>query len=187
MQEVILYTDGSCLGNPGPGGWASILSHEASGRRLELCGGLAGTTNNRMEILAVLAGLRALKEPVRVTVVTDSQYVSNSIAKGWVHSWRAKNWKVKDGKGERLNADLWKALLKELERHQVTMRWIRGHAGHPENERCDTLARDMARRPDLPRDRKGVADEAIPMTRSAYVTASDAQTKPADAKTSDET
>ncbi len=124
---------------------------EASGVRKEIKGGLACTTNNRMEISAVLEALKLLKVPCEVTVVTDSQYVRNSVAKGWVHGWARKGWKDEKGR-PRLNADLWKLMLEQLERHKVTISWIRGHQGHPENERCDELARGVAEGGALPRD-----------------------------------
>ncbi len=142
--KVTIYTDGSCLKNPGgPGGWAALLRLEGTEHEKLLSGGLARTTNNRMEIMAVLMALRALKKPCEVTVVTDSQYVSNSISKGWLASWAKKNFRDSKGK-PRLNEDLWRQMLEELQRHKVTLRWIEGHAGHPENELCDQTARAAA-------------------------------------------
>jgi len=137
MKEIQLYCDGACSGNPGPGGWGALLRFGAHER--ELSGGAAQTTNNRMELTALLEGLRALKEPCRVTVTTDSEYVANGINKGWAKSWQRNNW-VKSDKKPALNADLWAALLEEAARHEVTVRWVRGHSGHSENERCDRLA-----------------------------------------------
>ena len=137
MKEVNLYTDGACSGNPGAGGWGAVLDYK--GHRRELSGGEAETTNNRMELTAVIEGLRALKEPCRVTVTTDSQYVANGINLGWAESWKQNGWRKKDKKPA-LNPELWDALLTELARHEVRIVWIRGHAGHPENERCDALA-----------------------------------------------
>lgn len=137
MKEVTLYTDGACSGNPGPGGWGAIL--ECEGRRKELSGGEANTTNNRMELTAVIQGLSALKYPCAVTLVSDSKYVIDAITKRWVYSWKAKGWKKAD-KSPALNVDLWEKLLIQLERHQMSYTWVRGHAGHPENERCDALA-----------------------------------------------
>lgn len=137
MKEVTVYTDGACSGNPGPGGWGAILDYQ--GRRKELSGGEASTTNNRMELTAVIESLKALKEPCRVTVVTDSQYVSNGITLGWAKSWKENNWRKKDKKPA-LNPELWDELLTLIEKHTVTFNWIRGHVGHPENERCDELA-----------------------------------------------
>ncbi len=137
MKEVTIYTDGACSGNPGAGGWGTILDYQ--GRRKELSGGAAETTNNRMELTAVIEGLKALKEPCSVTVVTDSQYVSNGITLGWAKSWKANNWRKKDKKPA-LNPELWDELLMLVEKHDVKFNWIRGHAGHPENERCDEMA-----------------------------------------------
>ena len=136
MKQVFLYTDGACSGNPGPGGWGALLRY--AGREKELCGGVDYTTNNRMELMAVIEGLSALKEPCAVELYSDSTYVVNSVEKGWVFGWREKNW-IK--KGEAVpNADLWKKLLELLDIHKVTFHWIRGHQGHPENERCDKMA-----------------------------------------------
>ncbi|MDE5879114.1 MAG: ribonuclease HI [Desulfovibrio sp.] len=159
MQHVTIHTDGSCLGNPGPGGWAAVLVHAESAARKELSGGFRRTTNNRMEIMAVLAALEALKEPCAVDLYTDSQYVRNAVEKGWLDSWRKKNW-VKADKKPVLNVDLWQRLVPLLERHKVRLHWLRGHAGHAENERCDELARDAAARPDLPPDAGFVAGGA---------------------------
>lgn len=137
MKEVIIYTDGACSGNPGPGGWGTILDYK--GKRKELSGGEAVTTNNRMELTAVIEGLKALKEKCSVTVVTDSQYVSNGINLGWARSWQKNGWRKKDKKPA-LNPELWEELLQLCDKHTVTINWIKGHAGHPENERCDEMA-----------------------------------------------
>lgn len=137
MKEVIIYTDGACSGNPGPGGWGTILDYK--GRQKELSGGERQTTNNRMELTAVIEGLKALKEKCIVTVITDSKYVSDGINLGWAKSWKANNWRKKDKKPA-LNPELWEELLSLIDRHIVTVKWIKGHAGHPENERCDKLA-----------------------------------------------
>ena len=137
MKDVTIYTDGTCSGNPRAGGWGTILSY--NGREKELSGGEAQTTNNRMELTAVIEGLRALKEPCRVRIVTDSQYVVNGIEKGWAKSWKQNGWRKKDKKPA-LNPDLWDALLNLLDKHEVRFEWIRGHAGHPQNERCDAMA-----------------------------------------------
>ena len=137
MKQVTLYTDGACSGNPGPGGWGAIL--ECDGRRKELSGGEASTTNNRMELTAVIEGLSALKYGCAVTLVSDSKYVIDAITKGWVYSWKAKGWRKAD-KSPALNVDLWEKLLVQLDRHQMTYQWVKGHAGHPENERCDQMA-----------------------------------------------
>ncbi len=137
MKEVTIYSDGACSGNPGPGGWGTILDYK--GKRKELSGGEEHTTNNRMELTAVIEGLKALKEPCKVKIITDSQYVFNGISLGWAASWKANNWRKKDKKPA-LNPELWDELLNLIAKHDVTLEWIKGHAGHPENERCDELA-----------------------------------------------
>jgi len=137
LKNVNLYTDGACSGNPGPGGWGAILRYAEHER--ELCGGEEQTTNNRMELTAVIEGLSALKEPCKVLLCSDSTYVINSIQKGWVYGWQRKGWKKSDG-SPALNVDLWEQLLPLLKKHNVTFEWVRGHTGHPENERCDRLA-----------------------------------------------
>ena len=137
MKTVTIYTDGACSGNPGPGGWGTILDYK--GRQKELSGGERKTTNNRMELTAVIEGLKALKEKCIVTVITDSKYVSDGINLGWAKSWKANNWRKKDKKPA-LNPELWDELLSLIDSHVVTVKWIKGHAGHPENERCDKLA-----------------------------------------------
>lgn len=137
MKEVELFTDGSCSGNPGPGGYGVILRY--NGREKELSGGEGNTTNNRMELTAVIVGLSALKEPCRVTLTTDSQYVVNALTKGWLASWKQRGY-VKADKKPVLNRDLWEQLDTLLQIHEVTCVWVRGHEGHPENERCDRLA-----------------------------------------------
>lgn len=137
MKHVKLFTDGACSGNPGPGGWAAILQY--NGYEKELSGGEPETTNNRMELTAVIEGLSALKEPCAVDLVSDSKYVIDSIQKGWVYSWKKNGWRKADKKPA-LNVDLWEKLLELLEIHQVNFIWIKGHDGHPENERCDKLA-----------------------------------------------
>ena len=137
MKRIELFTDGACSGNPGPGGWGAILRY--NGREKELSGGEPETTNNRMELTAVIRGLEALKEPCRVTVTTDSRYVVDGIEQGWARSWRARGW-VKSDKKPALNPELWGRLLELVEQHEVNFCWIKGHAGHPENERCDRLA-----------------------------------------------
>ena len=152
MKHVHLFSDGSCLGNPGPGGWAAILRLVTSGQERELAGGFARTTNNRMEILSVLEGLKALNEPCLVDVYSDSQYVCNAVQKSWLSAWRKNNWIKPSDKKPVKNRDLWEALVPQLTRHQVTFHWLRGHSGHPENERCDVLARQQAGLPNLPVD-----------------------------------
>ena len=137
MKKITIYTDGACSGNPGPGGWGAILEYK--GVRKEISGGEAETTNNRMELTAVIKGLEALKEPCAVTVYSDSKYFADSVQKGWVYGWKRRGWKKSDGKPA-LNVDLWEQLLALLKVHQVSIVWIKGHAGHPENERCDRLA-----------------------------------------------
>lgn len=132
-----MFTDGACSGNPGPGGYGTILRY--NGFEKEISGGEANTTNNRMELMAVIAGLQALKEPCSITLYTDSKYVADGIAKGWAASWRARGWKKSD-KSPALNPDLWGQLLDLLEEHDVKIIWVKGHAGHKENERCDEMA-----------------------------------------------
>lgn len=132
-----LFSDGSCSGNPGPGGWGAILRYKSTER--ELSGGNPATTNNRMELTAVIAGLEALKEPCAVTVQTDSKYVVDSVTKGWLAGWKKRGWKKSNG-DPALNKDLWERLLPLLDKHDVQFVWIKGHAGHDENERCDSLA-----------------------------------------------
>ena len=136
-KYVELFTDGACSGNPGPGGWGAILrfgSHEK-----ELSGGNKATTNNRMELTAVIEGLLALKEPCNVTLTTDSKYVADGLSKGWALNWKKNGWRKADKKPA-LNPDLWDELLRLAEIHTITINWIKGHAGHSENERCDALA-----------------------------------------------
>ena len=137
MKTVTIYTDGACSGNPGPGGWGAILMYGPHSR--ELSGGEAATTNNRMELTAVIEGLSALKEPCDVTLTSDSKYVLDAIEKGWARSWKRNGWRKADKKPA-LNADLWDRLLTLLDIHTVRLVWVRGHQGHPENERCDQLA-----------------------------------------------
>ena len=132
-----MFTDGACKGNPGPGGWCAILRY--NGVEKVISGGEKDTTNNRMELSAVLFGLKALKEPCHITLQSDSKYVLDSISKGWVYGWQKKGWKKSDGKPA-LNVDLWQQLLTEIAKHEIEYVWIKGHAGHPENERCDAQA-----------------------------------------------
>lgn len=140
MKQIELFTDGACSGNPGPGGWGAILRF--NGVEKELSGGEINTTNNRMELTAVIKGLKALKEPCFVTLTTDSKYVSDGISKGWAQSWKNNGWRKADKKPA-LNPDLWDELLQLLSVHEVEINWVKGHAGHPENERCDKLAVDF--------------------------------------------
>ena len=137
MKSIEIFTDGSCRGNPGPGGYGVILRWQ--GHEKELSAGFAGTTNNRMELLAAITGLKALHERCLVTLYSDSQYLVNGVEKGWAAKWRANGWRKSD-KSPALNADLWEELLTLIEKHDVRIVWVRGHAGHPENERCDALA-----------------------------------------------
>lgn len=137
MKNIEIYTDGACSGNPGKGGWGAVLVYK--GKEKELSGGEIETTNNRMELTAVIKALQQLKEPCRVTLTTDSKYVCDSINKQWVYSWQKNNWRKADKKPA-LNVDLWTELLKLLEIHQVEFVWVKGHNGHPYNERCDQLA-----------------------------------------------
>ena len=135
-EAVEIFTDGACRGNPGPGGWGVVLRF--NGNEKELWGGEAATTNNRMELTAVIRGLEALTRPSRVRVYTDSQYVQKGISE-WIHSWKRRGWRTADKKDVK-NVDLWKALDGAAARHSVEWHWVRGHAGHPENERADALA-----------------------------------------------
>ena len=137
MKHVDIYTDGACRGNPGRGGFGAILVY--NGKEKELCGGEVSTTNNRMELSAVISALEALREPCEVTLTTDSKYVVDSVTKGWALSWKSKGWRKAD-KSPALNVDLWERLLSLLEKHKVTFVWVKGHNGHPYNERCDGLA-----------------------------------------------
>ena len=137
MKKIEIFTDGACSGNPGPGGWGAVLRFGPYEK--ELSGGAKATTNNRMELLAVITALEALKEPCQVTLTTDSKYVADAIAKGWLTSWQKKNWRLAGGGPVKID-DVWKQLVPLLEKHQVHFCWVKGHAGHPENERCDALA-----------------------------------------------
>ena len=140
-RVVTAATDGACSGNPGPGGWGCILRHPASGTEKELCGGAAETTNNQMELQAVISGLNALIRPTRVQVVTDSTYVAKGCAE-WMRNWKKNHWQRKDGKKwvPVKNADFWQQLDELLGKHKVTFKVVKGHSGHPENERCDEMA-----------------------------------------------
>ena len=141
MKSVTLVTDGACIGNPGPGGWACLLRYDQRSR--ELSGSAAHTTNNRMELTAVLEGLSALNEPCEVTIVTDSEYVHKGITE-WMEKWRRTGWQTADRKPVK-NQDLWKALNEALAPHHVSWRWVKGHASHADNIRADQLANDAAR------------------------------------------
>lgn len=148
-ESVEIYTDGACKGNPGPGGYGVVLL--SGGRRKELSGGFRKTTNNRMELLACIEGLRSLKRPCTVVLTSDSSYVVNAIEKGWAKRWRSKSWMLSPGKAAK-NSDLWKQLLELCAEHTVKFRWVKGHAGHPENECCDVLAVAASQRKELPAD-----------------------------------
>lgn len=137
MKTVTIYTDGACSGNPGPGGWGAILAWQ--GHEKELSGGAAATTNNRMELTAVLTALALLKEPCVVDLYSDSKYVVDAIEKGWLYGWQKKGW-IKADKKPVLNVDLWQQLLPQLARHQVHLHWVKGHAENEKNNRCDKLA-----------------------------------------------
>jgi len=149
QKHIIIYTDGSALGNPGPGGYGAVLRYGTHQR--ELSGGFQHTTNNRMEILAAIEALATLTQPCQVTLHTDSQYLVNAITKGWVRRWQAQNW-MRNRKEKALNVDLWQRLLPLLAKHTVEFVWVRGHAGNPDNERCDHLARQAAQEENLPPD-----------------------------------
>jgi ribonuclease HI len=146
MKQVTLYTDGGCINNPGPGGYGVVLLYNS--HRKELSGGYRRTTNNRMEILAAIAGLEALKEPCSVTLHSDSQYLVHAIEKGWASRWQANGW-MRNRKEKAVNPDLWERLLELCKIHAVQFEWLRGHAGHSENERCDELATAGARSSNL--------------------------------------
>lgn len=137
MKEIQVYTDGACSGNPGPGGWGAILKY--NGHEKELSGFNESTTNNRMELSAVIHALKAVKEPCKITIFSDSQYFCNGITKGWAKKWKANGW-IKSDKKPAINSDLWAEILELLKPHEVDIIWVKGHAGHPENERCDALA-----------------------------------------------
>lgn len=149
MKTVTIYTDGACSGNPGAGGYGVVLLYGTA--RKELSGGFQRTTNNRMEVLAVIKGLEALKEPCNVFLYSDSKYVVDAIEKGWVVKWKQNGW-MRNKKEKALNVDLWERLLRLLEQHRVNFRWVKGHADNPENERCDQLAREALRQENLPED-----------------------------------
>lgn len=137
MSKVTIYTDGACSGNPGPGGWGAVLV--AGEKRREICGGDSGTTNNRMELMAAIEALAALKRPCEVDLYTDSVYVRDGITR-WIHGWKRNGWRTSSKKPVK-NADLWQRLEEEAQRHRIEWHWVKGHAGHPGNERADELAR----------------------------------------------
>ena len=137
MKRVELYTGGACRGNPGPGGWGAILVYH--GKEKELSGGEASTTNNRMELMAAIAGMSALREPCEIVLTSDSKYLVDAINKGWLASWKRNGWRKAD-KSAVLNVELWQKIDSLLEIHEVSFVWVHGHTGHPYNERCDALA-----------------------------------------------
>lgn len=137
MKTVDIYSDGACSGNPGPGGWGAILRYGKYER--EMSGGEKQTTNNRMELLAIISALKALNEPCKVFIHSDSKYVIDAVVQGWAKKWKANGW-MRNKKDKALNVDLWEQLLALLDKHQVEFEWVKGHSGHPENERCDQLA-----------------------------------------------
>ena len=145
------FSDGSAIGNPGPGGYGVVLKW--NDHQKELSGGFRLTTNNRMELMGVITALESLKRPCKVVVTTDSEYVVNAMTKGWARRWKADGWRRNKGKDPVLNPDLWDRLMRAINGHDVTFKWVRGHNGHPENERCDQLANQAARgtalRPDV--------------------------------------
>ncbi len=147
--KVLIYTDGGAINNPGPGGYGVVLKYKE--RRQELSGGFRATTNNRMEILACIEGLRALKQKCSVVIYSDSKYVVESMSQGWVKRWQANDW-MRSDKHKAENADLWEQLLDLCDQHEVEFRWTRGHVGKKDNERCDQLAMEAARRKGLPAD-----------------------------------
>ena len=143
MKTVTVYTDGACSGNPGPGGWAAVLIYGE--HRRELSGGEPSTTNNRMEMTAIISALSALKEPCTVELYSDSRYVLDAIEKGWAVRWRNNGW-MRNKKEPALNPDLWETLLQLLEKHDVRCHWVKGHADNPYNNRCDALAVEQSRK-----------------------------------------
>jgi ribonuclease HI len=149
LKHVTLYTDGACIGNPGPGGYGVVLLYE--GQRKELSGGFRLTTNNRMEIMAAIVGLQTLKSRCAVTLYSDSRYLVESMTQGWAKQWQANHWR-RGKRGKALNSDVWEQLLDLCDQHEVEFVWVQGHAGHRENERCDQLSMQAAQRKDLPTD-----------------------------------
>lgn len=163
MQKVVIYTDGASRGNPGPGGYGAVLTcatRDGGTASRELSAGYARTTNNRMELLAVIAALEALKSPCSVEVHSDSQYVVNAFNQRWIDGWKRKGWRNSQKQPVK-NADLWKRLLSAMEPHEVTFRWVKGHAGHPLNERCDELATAAADGCDLMEDEGFSSEEGL--------------------------
>ncbi len=137
MKKVDIFTDGACSGNPGPGGWGAILRYNKYEKVIS--GGEQNTTNNRMELIAFISAMKLLREPCEVTLYSDSKYLCDSISRNWIHSWQKNNWK-KSNKKSVLNIDLWEEIVLLLKTHRLNIVWVKGHSGHPENERCDQLA-----------------------------------------------
>jgi len=157
VKQVVIHTDGAAKGNPGRGGFGVLL--ECNGHRLEICGGFERTTNNRMELLAAISGLEALKEACQVVLHSDSRYLVDAMTKGWLRAWKARGWAR--AKGQYLkNADLWKRLAEAAAPHDVEWKWVKGHAGHEQNEHCDSLADAAARGEKLAIDQGFLAEEA---------------------------
>jgi len=157
-KHVTIYTDGACLGNPGPGGYGIILLYQ--GHKRELSGGYRKTTNNRMEIMAAIVGLEALKEKCKVRLFSDSEYLVKAMSRGWAQKWRANRWK-RNKREKALNPDLWERLLRLCEHHDVEFSWVKGHAGTPENIRCDELAMQAAQQANLPDDEGYISQSEI--------------------------
>jgi len=155
-KDVTLYTDGACIGNPGPGGYAAVLLYGK--HRKELSGGYLRTTNNRMELLAVVMGLMALKMKCHVTVYSDSRYVVDAMNKGWARRWHSNGWK-RNKSEKAVNPDIWAQLISFCDYHDVEFKWVRGHTGNSENERCDQLANEAAQQSDLPADQGYIHNE----------------------------
>ncbi len=158
LKKVMIYTDGACSGNPGPGGYGVILKFGE--KRREISGGYRLTTNNRMELMAVIVGLRELRYRCDVTVFTDSQYVAEAIMQGWAQRWRENNWK-RNRKEKAVNPDLWNELLDLCEAHEVVFEWLKGHAGDPDNERCDRLSVQASQMKNLPADEEYEAKPSV--------------------------
>ena len=150
LKEINLYTDGASSGNPGPGGYGVILKY--LNNQKELSGGFRRTTNNRMELMAVIEGLKSIKEKCKVNIHSDSKYIVDAIEQEWIYKWKSLGWK-RNKKQKLLNPDLWQELFGLLQKHEVKLFWVRGHNGHPENERCDYLAVKASQQPDLPADK----------------------------------
>lgn len=148
-SEIVLYTDGACLGNPGPGGWAAVIIND---KTREISGGFAKTTNNRMEINALIQALKNIPENSNVTAYTDSKYLHDALDKGWLKKWQKNGWKTAS-KSPVKNKDLWEELISLLNKHNLNLKWVPGHSGQNENERCDHLAKKQAERSDLPVDK----------------------------------